>query len=71
MINKAKLSEVVDDLQKIMKRELNYTVMSLEDFKYRRNVNDRFLLDILEVKKNVLVDRLDAFDTSEETETEK
>lgn len=60
-INKAKLSEVIHDLEKVMNRELNFTCMSADDFSYRRSVNDRFLLDLLDVKKNILIDRLSVF----------
>ena len=44
-----------------MSRELNYTSMRLEDFDYRRNLNDRFLTDILDAKKVVLYDDLKIF----------
>ena len=35
--------------------------MRLEDFDYRRNLNDRFLTDILDAKKVVLYDDLKIF----------
>ena len=60
-MNSAKLAQVISDMEKEMTRELNYTAMRLEDFDYRRNLNDRFLTDILDAKKIVLFDDLKIF----------
>jgi len=38
-------------------KELRYTVMSLDNFKYRRQVKDHFLANVLAAKKQVLIDR--------------
>jgi predicted transcriptional regulator len=70
-MNKAKLASIVSDLEKQMSRELNYTAMRLEDFDYRRNLNDRFLTDILDAKKDVLFDSLGMFDKTKQNEPEK
>lgn len=66
-VNKAKLSQIITDIEKQMTRELNYTVMRVEDFDYRRNLNDRFLSDVLDAKKIVLIDQLEVFSKSEAT----
>lgn len=60
-MNKSQLSRVVNDLEKEMNRELNYTSMTIEDFDYRRNLNDRFLTDILDENKLVLADKIGVF----------
>ena len=60
-LNRAKLAQIIADMEKEMSRELNYTSMRLEDFDYRRNLNDRFLTDILDAKKVVLYDDLKIF----------
>ncbi len=60
-MNKSQLSRVVSDLEKEMNRELNYTSMTIEDFDYRRNLNDRFLTDILDENKIVLADKIGVF----------
>lgn len=60
-VNKAKLAQIIADIEKDMSRELNYTVMRVEDFDYRRNLNDRFLADMLDARKIVLLDQLDVF----------
>jgi len=66
-VNRAKLAQIVAELEKEMTRELNYTAMRLEDFDYRRNLNDRFLTDILDAKKVVLFDNLGIFKVSSNT----
>lgn len=38
-------------------KELRYTVMTLSNFQYRRQVNDRFLGQVIAAKKQVLIDR--------------
>src|SRR3981081_3686223 len=38
-------------------KELRYTVMSLDNFKYRRQGKDHFLANVLAAKKQVLIDR--------------
>lgn len=60
-MNKSQLTKVISELEHEMNRELNYTVMTVEDFDYRRNLNDRFLVDILDENKIMLTDRLGAF----------
>jgi hypothetical protein len=60
-MNKAQLAKVIGDMEQEMSRELNYWAMRVEDFDYRRNLNDRFLMDILDAKKKVLVDTLEVF----------
>jgi len=60
-MNKAKLSQTIEDMQVSMNRELNYTSFRVEDFDYRRNLNDRFLLDMLDAKKIILKDELHIF----------
>lgn len=60
-MNKAQLAKVIGDMEQEMSRELNYWAMRVEDFDYRRNLNDRFLMDILDAKKKVLLDTLEVF----------
>ncbi len=62
-MNKAKLAQIVGEIEAEMNRELNYSAMRLEDFDYRRNLKDRFLTDILDAKKVVLYDSINMFKT--------
>jgi Fe2+ or Zn2+ uptake regulation protein len=68
-MNSAKLAQIIGEMEKEMTRELNYTAMRLEDFDYRRNLNDRFLTDILDAKKDVLYDNLNIFSNTEQEES--
>lgn len=65
-MNKARLAQVLSDMEKEMSRELNYTSMRVEDFDYRRNLNDRFVTDILDAKKIILFDQLGVFSAQAE-----
>lgn len=51
------VQKFVTDLEQQEGKELRYTVMTLEDYKYRSQVRDRFLGSVLESKKQVVVDR--------------
>ena len=73
-MNKSQLARVVGDMEKEMNRELNYAAMTVEDFDYRRNLNDRFLNDILDENKIVLADRISVFTKdpeAQETDSEE
>jgi predicted transcriptional regulator with HTH domain len=56
-INKTKLENFIADLEKSEKKELRYAVFTEQDFGYRRQINDRFTLTVLESKTQVLIDR--------------
>lgn len=57
-LNREKIGEVISELERELDRELNYTVMDIEEFIYRRDITDVFLYGILESKKIVIVDEL-------------
>lgn len=57
-INKIKLLKLVKELEQELGREINYTFLSLSEFKYRRDITDVFLYEILEGKNIVIVDEL-------------
>src|SRR3989339_255174 len=52
------LQKVVMAVEEEMGCEINYTLMSRDEFQYRRQITDRFLFSILEGEKVVMVDRL-------------
>lgn len=56
-INGHALDKFITELEAKEGREIRYTVMSLSDFNYRRQIKDRFVANILEAKKQVLVDK--------------
>lgn len=55
-VNPNALQKYVDDLEAKENKILRYTVMSLDDFRYRQQIRDRFAVAIAGAKKQVLVD---------------
>lgn len=56
-LNQTQVSKFVANLEKKENREVIYATMPANEFSYRRNLNDRFLVTVLESKKQVLVDK--------------
>jgi len=52
----AKLKSVMKQIEKSEGRELNYSVLSYDEFYYRLSVRDKFITEILNGKHAVLVD---------------
>ena len=57
-INKDRLAKVIKDLEKEMGRQINYTLLDMKEFKYRKDITDVFLYSILEGSKIVVVDEI-------------
>jgi predicted transcriptional regulator len=56
-VNPTQLTKYISELEKQESRDLRYTVMSLEEFRYRKEVNDRFLSLVLDSKNQVIADK--------------
>jgi hypothetical protein len=56
-VNATKMSKYIADLETEEGKEIRYTVMPPDEFKYRRQVNDRFISLVLESKKQVIIDK--------------
>jgi hypothetical protein len=56
-INQTKLAKFITELEHKEGKELRYAVMPLDEFKYRRQVNDRFLSNVFASKKQILIDK--------------
>jgi hypothetical protein len=56
-VNQNALQKYVTELEKQEGKELRYTVFSLDDFTYRLQIKDRFLSNVLQSKKQVLLDK--------------
>mgnify|MGYP000930571460 FL=1 len=50
------IKNLVKKIEKDRKIEINYAVISYDDFYYRMSVKDRFMMDIVRNKHSVLVD---------------
>jgi DNA-binding transcriptional ArsR family regulator len=57
-VNREKLAGVIKNFQREVGREVNYTVLTPQEFRYRRDVTDRFLYSILESQKIVVIDTI-------------
>jgi hypothetical protein len=57
-INDHAMQKFIAELEKKEGKEIRYTSMSLEDFKYRQQVKDRFINNVMDAKKQILVDTL-------------
>jgi predicted transcriptional regulator len=55
-VNKSRLAKVVGELEKEMGRELNYSCLTPAEYDYRISLNDRFITNIMESKKIVIID---------------
>lgn len=62
--NKDKVAKLVKNLEDELVNEVNYAVLSEEDFHYRRQVTDVFLYSVLEGKKIVVIDESQFFSPS-------
>jgi hypothetical protein len=58
--NKPRLMKIIRGLEDELGREVNFAVMDNKEFKYRKNITDVFLYDILEGKKIVAIDEMGA-----------
>lgn len=57
-VNGHALDKYIAELEKKEGRDIRYTVMSLDDFRYRQQIKDRFVSNVLDAKKQVLVDEI-------------
>lgn len=56
-VNPNQVAKFVAELEKKEGKEIRYTVMSLDEFNYRRQINDRFIGLVLTSKKQILIDK--------------
>ncbi len=55
-INPNAMQKYVDELEKRENKNIRYSVMNIDDFRYRQEIRDRFITSVLGAKKQVLVD---------------
>lgn len=58
VISRAKMKHLLEDLEAEMGREINYSLMSSSEFKYRTNMFDKFIMEILEAPHEIVVNKL-------------
>lgn len=57
-VNKEKLIKTIKDLEIALGREVNYTLMDATEFKYRREITDVFIYEVLEGEKIIVIDEI-------------
>lgn len=56
-INQTQLSKYIADMESKEGKAIRYVVMDEKEFHYRRQINDRFLLAVLDSKKQLIIDK--------------
>lgn len=57
-VRKDKLSKAIKGFEQELGREINYTMMTPQEYRYRKEMTDRFLFNILESNKLTVIDAL-------------
>jgi len=57
-VNKKRLTQVMRRFQTDLHIPIRYTLLSKNEYEYRMDITDRFLYDIIESKKIVVVDEM-------------
>jgi len=57
-INQKELAKCIEKLEALVGKELRYTALSTQEFKYRKGVNDRLTRDIFDYPYMVLIDKV-------------
>ncbi|MCX6800028.1 MAG: hypothetical protein NT091_02705 [Candidatus Falkowbacteria bacterium] len=54
-INRQKFARILENYQKELGKEINYTCMNEKEFKYRKSMTDVFLYDVLEGDRMIII----------------
>ena len=54
-VNQAKMNKFISELENEEGKEVRYTVMPTSNFKYRQQINDRFINNVLASKKQIII----------------
>lgn len=58
-VGKSDLERLLEDTEQEFGFEVNFSVMTPEEYRYRKDITDRFLYAILEAPKHVMIDKLE------------
>jgi hypothetical protein len=58
-VTEAKADKFMSELEKAENKELRYTVLPLDNYQYRRQINDRFISNVMGAKKQVIINTQD------------
>ena len=54
-VNSSKADKFMSELEQAENKELRYTILPLDNYQYRVQINDRFITNVLEAKKQVII----------------
>ena len=57
-INKMKLNNFLSDIEAEVGKDISYSCMSTDEFRYRKNMFDKFIIDIFEDPHRILINKL-------------
>lgn len=57
-VSKSKVESMIEGMSKEFLDDVNYTIMDMKEFNYRKNMTDKFLYNILKNKKIVVIDKI-------------
>jgi len=57
-ISQAKIRNLIANLEAELGREVNYSIMESTEFRYRVNMFDKFIMEIMELPHQVLINRI-------------
>lgn len=57
-LNKSKLKIFLTNIEAEVGKEINYVAMSTDEFRYRRSMFDKFIINIFENPHKILIDRM-------------
>ncbi|HPA25783.1 MAG TPA: hypothetical protein PLK76_03425 [bacterium] len=57
-IDHQKLKKIIKKMEHDFEQEIRYTILSNQEFHYRNQITDKFLFDVMEGKKIILIDNL-------------
>lgn len=57
-IDKTLLDKIIAKMELTIGKEINYCIMSLQEYEYRKEMTDKFLFTLFDAPKNVVVNRL-------------
>ncbi|MFA6909355.1 MAG: hypothetical protein WC289_05785 [Patescibacteria group bacterium] len=57
-VNRVRLKRLINQFRKNFDHPVRYTVMTKKEYEYRNSLTDRFIFDILDNKKVVVIDKM-------------
>lgn len=57
-VNRAKFDSLIARLEEEEGFEINYSIISEDDYNYRSTIKDRFISDVEQAKKTIIVDKI-------------